>query len=166
MADDFLLLTQEIAQQLQTHHYYLATAESCTGGGIACALTDLAGSSAWFDCGFVTYSNAAKVRMLGVPEQTLAQHGAVSEQTVCAMVKGAVERSAAAVAVAVSGVAGPTGGSVAKPVGTVWIAWGTAKEQQARCFHFSGNRQTVRQQTVLEALRGLAHWLANKHELS
>ncbi|MEO6291217.1 MAG: CinA family protein, partial [Burkholderiaceae bacterium] len=103
--------------------FYLATAESCTGGLIAAACTDLAGSSQWFDRGFVTYSNAAKTDMLGVGAALIAQFGAVSEPVAVAMAQGAVQHSAAQVAVAVTGVAGPTGGNAEKPVGTVWIGW-------------------------------------------
>ncbi len=164
MADDLSEQVQALAQALQDKAYRVATAESCTGGGIASAFTDLAGSSAWFECGFVTYSNKAKERMLGVCAHTLARHGAVSEETVRAMVQGAVAHSDANLAVAVSGVAGPSGGTLAKPVGTVWIAWGDAKQQQAQCFYFSGDRQAVRQQSVLAAVRGLLSWLSAKHE--
>lgn len=153
-------LTQQLATMLLSKKLLVATAESCTGGGIAAAFTDLAGSSAWFDCGFVTYSNAAKMRLLNVQENTLEQHGAVSEATVKEMVKGAVNNSQAQLAVAVSGIAGPGGGSAEKPVGTVWFAWGNAEQQQAQCFVFAGNRQQVREQAVLEGIRGLIRWLS------
>ncbi len=139
----------------------LATAESCTGGWIAQELTALAGSSAWFEAGFVTYSNAAKRQMLGVAAELLTPGGpgAVSEETVRAMTHGALANSQAAVAVAVSGVAGPGGGSPDKPVGTVWIAWQWEQKSEARCFHFAGDRRAVRQATVEAALEGLLRLL-------
>src|SRR5690606_11775962 len=120
---------------LQSRGLRVVTAESCTGGGIASALTDVAGSSGWFECGFVTYSNEAKIRYLNVPPGIIEQHGAVSEETVRAMVIGAVNNSLGdvAVAVAVSGIAGPGGGSPEKPVGTVWFAWGNAEHQLVEC---------------------------------
>lgn len=145
----------------------LATAESCTGGMIAAACTDMAGSSAWFERGFVTYANAAKTELLGVPAELIDQHGAVSEPVVRAMVQGAVARSRAQVAVAVTGVAGPTGGSPGKPVGTVWLGWCTpgdpVHQGQAHvttaCCHFPGDRAAVRQATVQHALGQLAQLL-------
>jgi nicotinamide-nucleotide amidase len=133
----------------------VTAAESCTGGGIASAITGVAGSSAYFTTGYVTYANAAKTRLLGVPEGVLAEHGAVSEAVVKAMVQGACRESGASLGVAVSGVAGPDGGSAEKPVGTVWLAWGDAGEQQAECFNFPGDRQAVREQAVRQALAGL-----------
>lgn len=141
-------LVKQLAQLLTDNSLMVATAESCTGGGVATALTDLAGSSMWFDSGFVTYSNAAKMRMLNVSSETLATHGAVSEATVCEMVKGAVNNSLAHVAVAISGVAGPSGGSIEKPVGTVWFAWGNAANQQAQCLVLKGDRKEIRKQAV------------------
>ncbi|MGI9250265.1 MAG: CinA family protein [Pseudohongiellaceae bacterium] len=149
-------LVAELAELLLERQLLLATAESCTGGGIAQALTGLAGSSDWFDSGFVTYSNAAKQRLLQVPTGYLATDGpgAVSEEVVLAMTEGAIANSQAQLAVAVSGIAGPDGGSAAKPVGTVWIAWQWDKQASARCFHFPGDREAVRQATVVEALRG------------
>lgn len=127
----------------------LATAESCTGGGIAQAATAIAGSSAWFDRGFVTYSNAAKTEMLGVPRQLLDRHGAVSEEVVRAMVQGALAASSADWAVAVTGIAGPGGGSADKPVGTVWLAWRQRGGLDwVECAHFQGDRAAIREQTV------------------
>jgi nicotinamide-nucleotide amidase len=148
-----------LAQCLQSKNLRVATAESCTGGGVASAMTDLAGSSAWFECGFVTYSNEAKMQHLDVSAEILTTYGAVSEATVIAMVKGAVANSRADVAVAISGIAGPGGGSADKPVGTVWFAWGTATEQQASCMHFVGDRASVREQSVLVAISNLNSWL-------
>ena len=150
---------QRLATLLISRQQMVATAESCTGGGIATALTDLAGSSAWFDAGFVTYSNQAKQRMLAVPESVLIEYGAVSQPVVEAMVRGAIAHSQAQFAVAVSGVAGPGGGSADKPVGTVWIAWGDANTQQSQRFQFAGDRQQVRAQTILAALTALIEFI-------
>ena len=133
----------------------LATAESCTGGMIAAACTDLAGSSAWFERGFVTYSNAAKTELLGVPADLITQHGAVSDAVVRAMVQGAIARSHAQVAVAVTGVAGPTGGSAAKPVGTVWFGFATPSGVVTEMLCFEGDRAAVRTATVCHALTRL-----------
>ncbi len=141
---------------LRRRGWRLATAESCTGGWIAKAMTDIAGSSEWFDRGFVTYSNEAKQEMLGVAAATLERNGAVSEAVVLEMVSGALANSRAQCAVAVSGVAGPGGGSAEKPVGTVWIAWAEATgSARASLFHFSGDRTQVREQTVVAALQGM-----------
>jgi nicotinamide-nucleotide amidase len=138
----------------------LATAESCTGGLISAACTDMAGSSRWFDRGFVTYSNAAKTELLGVGAELIAAHGAVSEAVVLAMARGAIARSSATVSVAVTGVAGPGGGSADKPVGTVWLAWCVAGAVQAERMQFAGDRAAVRQATVEHALRGVVQRLA------
>jgi len=146
---------QAVADTLLRRQWMLATAESCTGGMVAAACTDLAGSSAWLERGFVTYSNAAKTQMLGVDAQLIAAHGAVSEPVVRAMAQGALLHSAAQVALAITGVAGPGGGSDAKPVGTVWFAfagpWGVHSEVQ----HFGGDRAAVRQAAALHALSRL-----------
>ena len=152
---DRLELVRELAGHLQRRGWWLSCAESCTGGGIAAALTDLAGSSSWFDRGFVTYSNQAKLEMLGVSAETLARCGAVSRETVIEMAGGALVHSAAQLSVAVSGIAGPAGGSPDKPVGTVWIAWATAHEVSAVCEHFPGDRAAVRAAAVDAALLGL-----------
>lgn len=154
-----------LANQLTQRQTFMATAESCTGGGIAQALTAVAGSSSWFDAGFVTYSNQAKSRMLDVPAEVIVEHGAVSKAVVKAMVAGAVENSEASFAVAVSGVAGPGGGSPEKPVGTVWIAWGGLSESvgddiRAECFLFDGDREAVREQTIDMALSRLLAFLS------
>jgi nicotinamide-nucleotide amidase len=134
----------------------LATAESCTGGWVAKCITDIAGSSAWFDRGFVTYSNRAKQDMLGVTTATLEVHGAVSEATVSEMVRGALTHSAANIAVAVSGIAGPDGGGPDKPVGTVCFAWLVAGgEPRVETRRFDGDREAVRRQSVVRALEGL-----------
>ena len=146
----------QIANFLLKNSQMLATAESCTGGMIAAACTDLAGSSAWFERGFVTYSNEAKTHMLGVDPALIAQHGAVSEAVVRAMVHGAIAHSRAQVAVAVTGVAGPTGGSAAKPVGTVWFGFATPAGVVTEVQHFAGDRAAVRTATVQHALHRLA----------
>ena len=149
-------LAERLGASLALHGWRAATAESCTGGGIAEAITRIPGSSAWFEQGFVTYSDLAKQRQLGVSEYTLAEHGAVSAATVDAMVTGALTHSSADVAVAVSGVAGPGGGSPTKPVGTVWLAWARrGRAPRTQCIHIDGDRATVRAETVRLALEGL-----------
>lgn len=152
---DLSLLAQRLGKLCQQLDIEVTTAESCTGGGIASAITSAAGSSAYFTTGYVTYANAAKTRLIGVSDVTLHTHGAVSEAVVNAMVAGACRDSGAQLGVAVSGVAGPEGGSDEKPVGTVWLAWGDVNHQEAKCFHFPGDRQAVREQAVREALAGL-----------
>jgi nicotinamide-nucleotide amidase len=143
----------ELGTLLKTRGLMIATAESCTGGGIAEAITMIAGSSAWFDCAFVTYSYEAKTAMLGVKRETLVDQGAVSEPTAREMVEGAISRSRAQVAVAVTGIAGPDGGTLDKPVGTVWFAWKFPKKPIiSEVCHFVGGRSAVRNQTVLHAL--------------
>jgi nicotinamide-nucleotide amidase len=145
----------ELAENLQKRGWMVATAESCTGGLIAGACTDLSGSSNWFERGFVTYSNAAKTGMLGVDAALIEAHGAVSEVVARAMAEGALRHSRAQVSVAVTGVAGPTGGSPDKPVGTVWFAWGVAGHTTSEVQHFEGDRAAVRAQTVAHALARL-----------
>lgn len=142
---------------LRTQHHLLVTAESCTGGWLAKVVTDIAGSSQWFDRGFITYSNAAKVEQLGVAESVLREEGAVSEMTVREMAQGALERSPAHMAVAISGIAGPDGGSADKPVGTVWIAWATVVPAAVvtKLAHFEGGRDDVRRAAVAAALEGV-----------
>ena len=144
-----------VANLLCKRQWMLATAESCTGGLIAAACTDLAGSSNWFERGFVTYSNAAKTELLGVPAELIEQFGAVSEPVARAMAAGALAHSHAQVAVAVTGVAGPGGGSTDKPVGTVWFGWATPTGQHSECQHFAGDRAAVRTATVRHALTRL-----------
>lgn len=154
-ADALDRLAAELGERLRALGAQVTTAESCTGGGIAEAITRVAGSSAWFEVGFVTYSNAQKTRQLGVPAPLFEQVGAVSREVVEAMVAGARAASGARFAVAVSGVAGPGGGSPEKPVGTVWIAWGDGARCVSQRFLFRGDRQAIRQQTVAQALRGV-----------
>jgi nicotinamide-nucleotide amidase len=148
-------LCRLVADLMFEKQFFLTAAESCTGGLIAAACTDLAGSSQWFDRGFVTYSNAAKTDMLGVDAALIAQFGAVSEPVAAAMAQGAVRHSAAQVSVAVTGVAGPSGGSAEKPVGTVWIGWCVNSETTTELCHFEGDRAMVRALTVQRALKGL-----------
>ena len=145
----------QLADLLTQKGWLMATAESCTGGLIAGACTERAGSSQWLDCGLVTYSNRAKSALLDVPAALIAAHGAVSEPVARAMAQGAIAQSQAQVSVAVTGVAGPDGGSAAKPVGTVWFGWSVAGQIDAEVMHFDGDRHAVRQATVNHALRGL-----------
>jgi nicotinamide-nucleotide amidase len=160
-------LAAQVGALLKSHGMMLATAESCTGGGVAQAITEVAGSSAWFERGFVTYSNLSKQQMLGVRETTLEQHGAVSEMTVREMVAGALQHSAAQVALAVSGIAGPDGGTADKPVGTVWFAWGIKDgETRAQRYHLEGNRAEVRAKSVRIALQGVLDLLNQLTEMA
>ena len=152
-------IVQKLADALTQRGWMMTTAESCTGGLIAGACTDLAGSSTWFERGFVSYSNAAKTELLGVPAHVITQHGAVSEAVARAMARGAIAHARAHVSVAVTGVAGPGGGSADKPVGTVWIGWHVPGRTETECQVFAGDRAAVRAQTVLHALRGLLHKL-------
>ena len=145
----------QISTTLLARGWMLATAESCTGGMIAAACTDLAGSSQWFERGFVTYSNEAKAEMLAVPPGLIEEHGAVSESVARAMADGALAHSRAQVSLAVTGIAGPTGGTEAKPVGTVWFAWCVGGETHSEMQHFAGDRAAVRMATVRYALKRL-----------
>jgi nicotinamide-nucleotide amidase len=150
------LIAERLGQTLLARGEFLAAAESCTGGWLAQSVTAIAGSSGWFDRGFVTYSNEAKVEMLGVPETTLERHGAVSEATARAMARGVLSHSRANWAVSITGIAGPTGGSPEKPVGTVCFAWAQKDNGcEAQICHFSGDRAAVREQSVRHALNGL-----------
>lgn len=156
-----LPLVQTLADRLNARGARMATAESCTGGLIAAACTELAGSSVWFERGFVTYSNEAKTELLGVDAALIAAHGAVSEAVARAMAEGALQRAGVSLAVAVTGIAGPTGGSPDKPVGTVWLAWARRDgETTSRRCVFDGDRAQVRSQTCDTALQGLIDLLA------
>ena len=153
-------LAEAVAAETLRQRLMLVTAESCSGGWIAKTLTDLPGSSAWFDAGVVTYSYEAKQALLGVDPRTLEHAGAVSEETALEMVSGALARFGAGVAVAVTGIAGPSGGTPDKPVGSVWIAWKRrGGYAHARLFHFDGDREAVRRRTVAAALDGLRQTL-------
>jgi nicotinamide-nucleotide amidase len=160
MSKDTQSLCEELARRLQARGWMLATAESCTGGMIAAACTDLSGSSNWFERGFVTYSDAAKSELLGVDPGLIAQHGAVSEVVARAMAFGAVRHAHAQVGVAVTGVAGPTGGTPQKPVGTVWFGFQVDGQLTSETRRFDGDRAAVRDATVQHALRRLLELLA------
>jgi nicotinamide-nucleotide amidase len=149
-------LSEAVGQALLERKLMLATAESCTGGWVASVVTATAGSSQWYERGFVTYSNAAKIDMLGVAESTLADAGAVSEATAAEMAAGALAHSRASVSVAITGIAGPSGGSPGKPVGTVCFAWCSAEQAViSETCHFHGDREQIRRQAVVQALQGL-----------
>lgn len=156
---DLARLAARVGEHLQSSGRRVVTAESCTGGWVSKALTDVAGSSGWFETGFVTYGNGAKTALLGVLPAEIAEHGAVSEAVVKAMAMGALERAGADLAVAVSGIAGPDGGTPGKPVGTVWFAWawrrGKSVHVEARRKLFKGDREAVRRKSVASALSGL-----------
>lgn len=154
-------LSQKVGALLAENSHILVTAESCTGGGISAAITDVSGSSAWFDRAFVTYSNEAKMDMIGVNPKTLNVYGAVSQETVEEMASGALRHSRGTVAISVSGIAGPTGGTDEKPVGTVWFGWkiGNATEIQEKVC-FSGDRANVRKQACCHALAKLVDLLS------
>lgn len=156
-------LSQALGEQLLAKHWRVATAESCTGGGIAAAITQIPGCSAWFEYGIVSYADRAKQQLLAVQRQTLAESGAVSEAVVVQMVKGVLALSGADIAVAVSGIAGPAGGSVQKPVGTVWFAWARATgELRTERLEFSGERLQVQLQAVKHGLQGLLEMLGSR----
>lgn len=152
-------LPLQLAEQVITKGLKIVTAESCTGGWVAETITSIAGSSDWFDRGFVTYSNAAKQEMLGIRASTLEHYGAVSEQTVREMAEGALIHSHANLSVAITGIAGPSGGTPEKPVGTVWFGWSLRKSNDfltiTKLEHYAGDRQEIRQQAVIAALKGL-----------
>ena len=148
-------LAKTLGERLKRTNEILATAESCTGGWAAQVVTSVAGSSAWFERGFVTYSNAAKQELLGVRAETLRAHGAVSEETAREMARGALERSRGTIAVSITGVAGPAGGTAEKPVGTVCFAWARGGEVRCETRRFAGDRESIRRQSVILALEGV-----------
>ena len=151
-----LQLSSLLGERLQARGWRVATAESCTGGGIAAAITAIAGSSAWFEYGIVSYANHAKEKLLQVDSDTLLQEGAVSRAVVEQMLAGVLQLSGAEIALAVSGVAGPSGGTPEKPVGTVWFAWGLASgKTYSECFSFVGDRASIQAQSVVQGLSGL-----------
>ena len=159
-------IAKQVGKKLKAFRMVLVTAESCTGGWVAQAVTSVAGSSDWFERGYVTYSNAAKHELLGVSKATLARHGAVSEQTAREMARGALKgsrtalrRSRATIALSVTGVAGPGGGAPGKPVGTVCFGWAQGRKIRSETRRYKGGRRRVRQQSVLHALRGVLKWL-------
>ena len=155
-----MILAERVAERLKARGDLIVTAESCTGGWVAQALTAIAGSSQWFERGFVTYSNEAKQEMLGVHAETLRKHGAVSEETAAEMARGALEKSRGTVALAITGIAGPSGGTPAKPVGTVCFGWATkGKPPRAETKRFAGDREAVRRQSVDYSLEKLLQLL-------
>ncbi|ABC31908.1 uncharacterized protein (competence- and mitomycin-induced) [Hahella chejuensis KCTC 2396] len=154
MNDEIKSLAARLGAVLNKRGLKVTTAESCTGGGVAYAITSVAGSSNWFEEGVITYSNEAKQSRLQVASTTLMQHGAVSEEVVKEMTLGALQCGQAQLAIAVSGIAGPGGGTAEKPVGLVWVAWRFREVVVARSFHFSGDREQVRLQSIAEGLRG------------
>ena len=156
MDDEIDALAAGVGRVLVLHGLTCTTAESCTGGLVAAAITSVAGSSGWFERGFITYSDAAKMDLLDVPAETLARHGAVSEATARAMAEGALARAGAQISVSITGIAGPGGGTPVKPVGMVCLAWGrTGRATCAETRNFTGDRHAVRRASVLAALRGL-----------
>jgi nicotinamide-nucleotide amidase len=160
MPPELETLAREVGHALRNHGLMLATAESCTGGWVAQVVTSVAGSSEWFDRGFVTYTNVSKRELLGIKTTTLSRFGAVSEQSAREMAEGALAHSHAQVALAVTGIAGPSGGTPEKPVGTVCFAWAGKKRDTKSAKHrFTGDREAVRQQSVATALRGLLDFL-------
>ena len=156
-------LASEVGEVLLTRNCKLVTVESCTGGWISQAVTSVSGSSNWFDRGFVTYSNEAKQELVGVQADTLEVHGAVSEEVAIEMAVGGLNNSYADIAVSVTGIAGPDGGTLTKPVGTVWIAWAIRSgKATAKCYQFDGDRHAIRRETVLKALSGIQKFTTSK----
>ena len=153
------LLSRQAGKALKSEGATLVTAESCTGGWVAQAVTSVAGSSEWFERGYVTYSNAAKCEALGVRKATLARHGAVSEETAREMARGALKHSRGTIALSITGVAGPGGGSPGRPVGTVCFGWAQGRKIASETKRFRGGRNSVRRQSVIHALRGVLKWL-------
>jgi nicotinamide-nucleotide amidase len=156
---DILDLATRVGRVLKEKNLLLATAESCTGGGVAEAITDIAGASEWFDCGFIVYSNASKIELLDVPAALIAQNGNVSEEIAEAMALGALANSESHVAMSTTGIAGPGGAVPGKPVGTVCFGWAMGHRTHTERLVFAGDRHAVRQQTIAHALKGLLHFL-------
>lgn len=159
MTYDIPDLAAKVGNALQEKGLLLTTAESCTGGGVAQAITEIAGSTSWFDCGFVAYSNASKTEMLDVPAALIAQLGTVSEEVAAAMATGALASSNAHVAVSTTGIAGPAGAVPGKPVGTVCFGWARGDTIHTERLVFAGDRQSVREQSVAHALQGLLRFI-------
>jgi len=159
VTNDIIDLATKVGRALQEKGLLLTTAESCTGGGVSQAVTEIAGSTGWFDCGFVTYSNASKTELLDVPAALIAQLGTVSEEVAAAMAKGALANSNAHVALSTTGIAGPTGAVPGKPVGTVCFGWAKGDHVHTERLVFAGDRQAVREQTVRHALQGLLRFI-------
>lgn len=159
MSTDINELAAQVGRALQDKGLLLVTAESCTGGGVSQAITEIAGSTGWFDCGFVCYSNASKTELLEVPAALVAQFGSVSEEVAAAMAQGALANSNAHLAVSTTGIAGPTGAVPGKPVGTVCFGWANGDTVHTERLVFSGDRRAVREQTVIHALQGLLRFV-------
>ncbi len=157
--EDLNQLAERVGQALKAKNLMLVTAESCTGGGTAQAITEIAGSTGWFDCGFVVYSSASKIDLLDVSAALIAQHGNVSEEIAGEMAKGALANSNADVALSTTGIAGPGGAVPGKPVGTVCFGWANAHSVHTERLVFAGDRQSVREQTVVHALKGLLRFI-------
>jgi len=158
--DDLTQLAIKVGALLSEKNLLLVTAESCSGGGVAHAVTEISGSSTWFECGFITYSNASKSEMLGIPPALIAQHGSVSEEIAAAMAEGALANSEAHVALSTTGIAGPLGAVPGKPVGTICFAWSMNGRTHTERLLLSGDRKSLREQTVVHALKGLLLFLA------
>lgn len=159
MSNEIIELASKVGAALQAKRLVLATAESCTGGGVSQAITEIAGSTGWFDCGFVTYSNNSKTELLDVSAALIAQFGSVSEEVAAAMAEGALSGSTADVALSTTGIAGPTGAVPGKPVGTVCFGWSRGGTTLTERLVFQGDRHAVREQTVIHALRGLLRFI-------
>jgi nicotinamide-nucleotide amidase len=159
MSNEIIELASKVGEALQAKRLVLVTAESCTGGGVSQAITEIAGSTGWFDCGFVTYSNNSKTELLDVPAALIAQFGSVSEEVAAAMAEGALSNSVADVALSTTGIAGPTGAVPGKPVGTVCFGWSRGGTTLTERLVFQGDRHAVREQTVIHALRGLLRFI-------
>ncbi|WLI88556.1 CinA family protein [Massilia sp. R2A-15] len=159
MTNEIIDLATKVGRALHEKKLLLCTAESCTGGGVSQAITEIAGSSDWFDCGFVTYSNTSKAELLDVSPALIAQLGTVSEEVAAAMAEGALRNSSAHVALATTGIAGPTGAVPGKPVGTVCFAWSRGDHTHTERLVFQGDRQKVREQTVIHSLQGLLRFI-------
>jgi len=159
MSNEIIELASKVGEALQAKRLVLATAESCTGGGVSQAITEIAGSTGWFDCGFVTYSNNSKTELLDVSAALIAQFGSVSEEVAAAMAEGALSNSVADVALSTTGIAGPTGAVPGKPVGTVCFGWSRGGTTMTERLVFQGDRHAVREQTVIHALRGLLRFI-------
>lgn len=157
--DDIRKLAEEVGLALQKKSWLLSTAESVTGGGIAQAITDIAGSSEWFDCGFVTYSNSSKTECLNVSAALIAQHGAVSEEVAAELAAGALANTDSHVSLSTTGIAGPTGAVPGKPVGTVCFGWAAGHDVHTERMVFAGDRDAVRRQTTIHALKGLLRFM-------
>ena len=158
--DNLIQLATQVGEALTKKNLIVATAESCTGGGVAQALTEISGSSKWFECGFITYSNASKSGLLDISPALIAQHGAVSEEIAAAMAEGALANCEAHVALSTTGIAGPLGSVPGKPVGTICFAWSMNGKTQTERIQLNGDRKSIREQTVVHALKGLLQFLS------